>query len=109
MSPFSITKQINITAVYLSGASCAEASNQSLLNKLAKESNTIIQVDAWNHMFANASALIYNTSKVGGAVIGSSLTAAIMGTQREQRAKMWKQAIEYLHRETLISSLVAQH
>lgn len=52
-------------AVYLSGASCARVSNQSLLNKLAKESNIIIQHDAWNHMFANANTMIYNTSGQG--------------------------------------------
>lgn len=60
-------------AVYLSGASCARVSDQSLLNKLAKESNIIIQHDAWNHMFAKAKAFIYNTSKLGGAAGGSSL------------------------------------
>lgn len=41
------------------------------------------------HMFANANTLIYNTSKMGVAAIGSSLAiVAIMGIQREQWANM---------------------
>lgn len=51
---FCITKQINIMPVYLSGASCAQVSNQSFLNNLAKESHMIIQYDELNHIFVNA-------------------------------------------------------
>lgn len=60
-------------------------------------------------MFANANTLIYNTSKLGAASIGSSLIpAAIMRTQRADGQNM-EVGCRVLYRKTLISSLVTQH
>ena len=53
---FCIMKQINIMPVYLSGASCAPASNQSFPNDLAKGCHLIMQYNKGilTVVFANA-------------------------------------------------------
>lgn len=71
---------------YLSGVCCAQVSNQSLQNNLAKESNIIIQYDGLNHIFANANTV---THKWEAAPIGSCLIFVDgMGSQRGQGVQM---------------------